>query len=169
MCEVVSGILRWVSGVAKDIVQNGGRQVVVGHKWSPKTSLKGLCWLLDGWNEAKSTLWIFWLLKQAATLDIATPDTCQCLKPPFKPFTSPWIHTCYLNRYRLKFRVENNSTVVWLFGGGVNLILPDVRFWTVSQDWVAMSKVHFKNHLASCVYQSNCTHKILVSSFSKSI
>ena len=51
--------------------------------------------LLNGLNEAKSTLWIFGLLKQAATLDIASPDTCQCLKPPFEPFTPSWIHSCY--------------------------------------------------------------------------
>ena len=45
-------------------------------------SLEGLCSLLNGWNEANSTPWMFGLLKQAATLDIASPDTCQCLKPP---------------------------------------------------------------------------------------
>jgi len=31
----------------------------------------------------KSTLWMFELLKQAATLIIASPDTRQCLKAPF--------------------------------------------------------------------------------------
>jgi len=57
------------------------------------------------------------LLKQAATLDIASPDTCQCLKPPFKPFC------CNQPRVgRLKFRLETNSTVVWLYAGGVSLI-----------------------------------------------
>ena len=30
-----------------------------------------------------------WTAKQAVTLDIASPDTCQCLKLPFEPFTSP--------------------------------------------------------------------------------
>ena len=40
-------------------------------------------------NEAKSILWTFGLLKYAATLDIASPDTRQCLKLPFKPFISP--------------------------------------------------------------------------------
>jgi len=31
-----------------------------------------------------------------------------------------------------KFRLETNSTVVWLYAGGVSLILPDVQFGTVS-------------------------------------
>ena len=39
-------------------------------------------------NEAQSTVWTFGLLKEAATLDIASPDTYQSLKIPFEPFTS---------------------------------------------------------------------------------
>ena len=133
----------WVVGVdwrEKVIVQ-----IVVGHWWSPKTSLEGLCWLPNGWNEAHSTLWTFGLLKQAATLDIASPDICQCLEPPFKPFMSPWIHPCYNQPWvsRPKFRLETNSTVVWLYAGGVSLILPDVQFGTVSLDWVTYIVVNF--------------------------
>ena len=37
---------------------------------------------------------------------------------------------------RLKFRLETNSAMMWLYAGGVSLILPDVRFGVVSQDWV---------------------------------
>ena len=84
-------------------------------------------------------------LKQAATLDIASPDTCQGLKPPFEPFTSMWIHPSY-NQPRVsrpKFRLETNSTVVWLYAGGVSLILPDERFGTVSLDWVTFEKLDF--------------------------
>ena len=95
MCEVVTG--RFTLGgwwgmdwQEKITVQNFGRALV-----KPKTSLEGLCWFLNDWNEAQSTLWTFGLLKQAATLDIASPDTCQCLKPAFEPFTSLWIHPCY--------------------------------------------------------------------------
>ena len=58
---------------------------------------------------------MFGLLKEAASLNIASPDSFQCLKPPFEPFTSPWIHPCY-NKPRVsrpKFRLETNSTVVW--------------------------------------------------------
>ena len=33
-----------------------------------------------------------------------------------------------------KFRPETSSTVVWLYAGGVSLILSDVRFGTVSLD-----------------------------------
>jgi len=29
--------------------------------------------------------------------------------------------------------------MVWLYAGGVSLILPDVQFGTVSQDWVTFS------------------------------
>ena len=138
MCKVASGMFTlggwWgMEWQAKVIVLNGGRAWV-----KPKTSLEGLCWLYNGWYVAKSALWTFGLLKQAATLDIASPDTCQCLKPPFEPFTSPWIHPCY-NQPRVsrpKFRLETNSAVVWLYAGGVSLILPDVRFGTVSLDWV---------------------------------
>ena len=36
----------------------------------------------------------------------------------------------------LKFKLETNSTVVWLYACGVSLILPDVQFGSVSQDWV---------------------------------
>jgi len=119
--------------------------MVVGHEWSPKTSLEGMCWLLSGWNETKSTLWVFGLLKQAATLDIASIDTGQCLKPPFEAFTSLWIHPCYNQPRvgRLKFRLETNSTVVWLYSGGVSLILPDVRFGT---DWVTNELIHRHAH-----------------------
>ena len=69
---------------------------------------------------------------------IASPDTCQCLNPPSEPFTSPWIHPCY-NQPRVsrpKFRLETNSTVAWLYAGGVSTILPDVRFGMVSLDQV---------------------------------
>jgi len=125
----VVGMYRW----EKVTIQNCGTALV-----KPKN--QGLCWLLSGWNEAHSTLWAFGLLKQAATLDIASPDTCQCLKPPFEPFTSPWIHPCY-NQPRVsrpKFRLETNSVVVWLYAGGVSLILPDVWLGTVSLDWVTL-------------------------------
>ena len=47
------------------------------------------------------------------------------------------IYPCYNQPRvgRLKFRLETNSTVVWLYAGGVDLILPDVQFGTVSRDW----------------------------------
>ena len=75
------------------------------------------------------------VLKEAATLDIANLDTCQCLNPPFEPFTSPWIY----NQPRVsrpEFKLETNSTVACLYAGGASLILPDVRFGTVSLDQV---------------------------------
>ena len=59
-------------GWAVDGGEWNGRQkleykTVVGYEQSPKTSLEGLCCLLNGWNEAQSTLWMFGLFKQAAT------------------------------------------------------------------------------------------------------
>ena len=73
-------------------------------------------------------MWTFGLLKEAVTLDIASPDTCQYLNPPFEPFI------CNQPRVsRPRFRLETNSTVVWLYAGGVSLILPDVRFGIVSR------------------------------------
>ena len=107
-----------------------------GTSEAQKPAWMGLCWLPNSWNEAQSTVWTFGLSKEAATLDIASPDTCQCLKPPLEPSTPPWIHPCY-NQPRVsrpKFRLETNSTVVWLYAGGASLILPDVRFGTVSLD-----------------------------------
>ena len=65
-----------------------------------------------------------WLLKQVATLDIA-------LKPPFEPFTHRKFTPATVSRP--KFRLES---LVWLYAGGVSLILPDVRFGIVAQDWV---------------------------------
>ena len=41
---------------------------------------------------------------------------------------------------RPNFRLETNSTVVWLYAGGVSFILPDVRFGMVSLDWVTYEK-----------------------------
>ena len=63
---------------AKVIVRNGGRPRVEP-KYQPERVLNGL-------NEVKSTLWTFGLVKQAATLDIASPETCQCMKLPFELF-----------------------------------------------------------------------------------
>ena len=66
----------------KITAQNCGRALV-----KSKNKPGGV--LLKGCNEAKSTLCMFGLLKEAATLDIAGLDTCQCLKLPFEPLTSP--------------------------------------------------------------------------------
>jgi len=41
------------------------------------------------------------------------------------------IHPCY-NQPRVsrpKFRLDANSTVVWLYAGGISLILPDGAIW----------------------------------------
>ena len=59
------------------------------------------------------------LLKEAAILNIASPDTRQCLKPSFKPFTSPWIHP-YYNQPPL-FRIH--SQYVFLGRTHIGLIL----------------------------------------------
>jgi len=81
---------------------------------------------------------MFGVLKQAATLDIASPDTCQCLKPPFEPFTSPWIHPC-CNQPRVSLGWKLIlQCMVWLYAGGVSLILPKVQFGMVSLDWVTI-------------------------------
>jgi len=42
---------------------------------------------------------------------------------------------------RPKFRLETNSTVVWLYAGDVSLILPDVQFGMVSLDWVTNKNI----------------------------
>jgi len=114
-------------------VQNCGRALV-----KPKNQPGGV--VLAPWWLKWSTLYTvdIWTAKTSSNTGY-NPDTCQYLKPPFKPFTSPWIHPCFNQPQgsRPKFRLETNSTVVWLYVGGVSLILPDVRFGTVSLDWVA--------------------------------
>jgi len=90
------------------------------------------------------------LLKQAVTLDITSPDTCQFLKPPFEPVASPQIHPCYNQPLvsRPNFRLDTNSTVLWLYGkyaGGVSLILPDVQL-----KWSPKIGSHIM-YLATCV------------------
>ena len=75
-CEVASGMFSLGGWREKVILENCGRALV-----NPKNQPGGL---LNAWNEAQSTVWTFELLKEAATLDIASPDTCQCLKPPIE-------------------------------------------------------------------------------------
>jgi len=49
------------------------------------------------------------------------------MNPPLLQYNQPRVS-------RPKFRLEINSTLVGLYAGGVSLILPDVRFGTVSLD-----------------------------------
>ena len=69
----------------KVTLQNGGRAPV-----KPKNQHGGGCAgsLMPEMKHNQQCA-RFGLLKEAATLDIASPDTCQCLNPPFEPFTSP--------------------------------------------------------------------------------
>ena len=75
MSKVVSGMLtlggwwgmEWWENVR---VQNWSR--------APKTSLEGLCWFLNGWSIAKSTLWMLGLLKKAATPAQAVVSARNC-------------------------------------------------------------------------------------------
>ena len=58
-----------------------------------KTSLEGL---LNGWNEAQSTLWRFGLLaKTSSNTGYCQPRHSPCQKLPFEPFISPWNHPYY--------------------------------------------------------------------------
>ena len=86
--------------------------------------------LMAEMHVVKSTLWAFGLLKQAATLDVASWDTCQSLKPLWS-LTYHCEFTPATISLGLKFRLETNSTLVWLYAGGVSLILPDVQFGMV--------------------------------------
>ena len=97
-----------------------------------------LCWLLYGWNVAQSTVSTFLLLKQLVILEITSPNTCQCQKPQFKHFILPWKHPCFKQPRVgwVKFRLENNSTVMWISSGGVSLISIAVWFGSVFQYWV---------------------------------
>ena len=47
---------------------------------------------------------------------------------------SPLLESAWVGR--LKLRLETNSRVVWLYDGGVGLILPNVQFGMASQVWV---------------------------------
>jgi len=127
-------------------------------------------------------LWTFGLLKEAATLDIASPDTCQCLNLPFEPFTSQWIHPCYNQPWvsRPNFMLETNSTVVWLYAGGVSLILPWNSFPRLGHIFTAkvpstQGKPLFKfkknpfNHFWDTYEQSNFQKKFLCFSCSHTL
>jgi len=80
----------------------------------------------------------FGLLTQ--TLDIASQDTCQCLKPPFEPFTSPWIHPCY-NQLCCFFEQPKRPHCWLCFILGISTVPPGwflsststlPQFWTVT-------------------------------------
>ena len=66
----------------KVTVKNCGRALV-----KPKNQPGGV--VLAEMKHNLLPVWTFGLLKEAATLNIASSDSCQCLKPPFEPFTSP--------------------------------------------------------------------------------
>ena len=68
---------RWTGKKRLYTVQNCGR-ALVKHKNQREGVVLAPWWL-------KWSTWKFGLLKQALTLDIASPDTSQCLKPPFEP------------------------------------------------------------------------------------
>ena len=92
----------------------------------------------------------------------------QCLNPPFEPFTSPWIHPCY-NQPRVsrpKFRMETNSTVVWLYAGGVSLMcdlewFPKIRSHFILVCWICMASIML-NKLMCCATSKNQGHPALL-------
>ena len=127
----------------KVIVQNDGRALM-----KPKNQ-PGRVVLAPQWLKWSKIYTVdVCTAKTSSNTGYSTPDTCQCLKLSFEPFTSSWIHPCYNQPWvgRPKFRLETNSTVVWLYAGGVSLILPDVCFGMVSQDWVT----YIDNRWMSC-------------------
>ena len=75
--DVFIGWGRGMDWRKKVTVQNRGRALV-----KSKNQPGGV--VLAPENKAQSTVWMFGLLKEAATLDIASPETCQCLKLPFE-------------------------------------------------------------------------------------
>ena len=55
--------------------------------------------------------------------------------------------------------------MVWLYAGGVSLILPDVRFGTVSLD-KGYSYTYMSNNIENCIKMCNCTMSCVIIKFS---
>jgi len=71
-----------------------------------------------------------WATKRSSNTEYSQPRPLPVPEATIQAFhitvNSPLLQT--------KFRPETSSTVVWLYAGGVSLILSDVRFGTVSLD-----------------------------------
>jgi len=80
-----------------------------------------------------------WAAKRSSNTGYSQPRHLPVPEAAIQAFhitvNSPLLHSASSNYIsRPKFRLETNSTVVWLYAGGVSLILSDVRFGTVSLD-----------------------------------
>ena len=74
-----------------------------------------------------------WAAKSSSNTGYSQPRHLPVPEAAIQAFHVP-VNSPLLRVSRPKFRLETNSTVVWLYVGGVSLILPDVRFGTVSLD-----------------------------------
>jgi len=77
-----------------------------------------------------------WTAKRSSNTGYSQPRHLPVPEPAIRAFyitmNSPLLQSASISRP--KFRLETNSTVVWLYAGGVGFILPDVRFEMVSLD-----------------------------------
>ena len=71
------------------------------------------------------------MLQQAATLDIASPDSLPVPETTIWAIVKPPLLESALSM--LTKVLETNSTVVWQSARGISLILPDIRFGSVFQ------------------------------------
>jgi len=80
-----------------------------------------------------------WTAKRSSNTGYSQPRHLPVSKAAIQAFhitvNSPLLQSALSNYIsRSKFRLETNNTVVWLYAGGISLILPDVQFGMVSQD-----------------------------------
>ena len=77
-----------------------------------------------------------WAAKRSSNTEYSQPRHLPVPEAAIQAFHITVYSPCY-NQPRVSkpnLRLETNSTVVWLYAGGVSLILPDVQFGTVSLD-----------------------------------
>ena len=119
----------------KFTVQNCDRELV-----KPKNQPGGI--VLAPWWLKWSTVYTVdvWAAKKNSNTGYSQSRHLPVPEAAIWVFHTPWINPCY-NQPQVsgpKFRLETNSTVLWLCAGSVSLILPDVWFGTVSLDWVTI-------------------------------
>jgi len=90
-------------------------------------------------------------------MDVWVAKTSSNTGQQAQALASAWSHHLSLSHHheftparvsRPKFRLKTYSTVVWLCAGGVSLILPDVRFGTISPDWVTYDPYRLQSKLS---------------------
>ena len=102
-----------------------------------------------------------WIAKTSSNTGYCQPRHSPVLETAIRAFhTSLWIHPCYNQPRvrRLEFRLETNSTVVWLYAGD--------NLYRGSDDivWFVWCKIWFgfprSNHMHFCFIMTFCKYRL---------